>query len=193
MDRRTQKTNKAIVDAFTSLLEQKRYSKITIQEIIDQADIGRSTFYSHFETKDELLKTMCTDIFDHIFELSLPSEDSHDFLKANVSYYTVITHMLYHIKDNAAVIKGVLGSESGELFMKYFKEYFNKQIEKILSFRIINDTCDIPLDFLINHISGSFIEMIRWWSQNNMRQSPEEMASYFVFVISPVIKALKMS
>ena len=67
MDRRQRKTRNAIFQAFTRLLEKKTYSALTVQEIIDEADISRSTFYAHFETKDELLKAMCTDIFDHVF------------------------------------------------------------------------------------------------------------------------------
>ncbi|MCQ2501769.1 MAG: TetR/AcrR family transcriptional regulator, partial [Lachnospiraceae bacterium] len=74
MDRRQKKTRMAVYEAFTSLLETKSYGNITVQEIIDRADIGRSTFYSHFETKDELLKSLCTDIFEHVFAEDLGKE-----------------------------------------------------------------------------------------------------------------------
>lgn len=67
MDRRQRKTREAIFRAFTGLLKEENYSKITVQQIIDRADIGRTTFYTHFETKDALLESFCTDIFDHVF------------------------------------------------------------------------------------------------------------------------------
>ena len=51
-DRRITKTRKAIYAAFLQLLNQKNFETITVQEIIDIADVGRSTFYSHYESKE---------------------------------------------------------------------------------------------------------------------------------------------
>ena len=96
MDRRQQKTRRAILTAFSRLLEQKRYSAITVQDIIDEADIGRSTFYAHFETKDELLHVMCSEIFDHVFCEVLKAETGHDFSEENETLEDKLTHLLYH-------------------------------------------------------------------------------------------------
>ena len=79
MDRRQKKSRDAIFNAFGVLLSRKSYTKITVQEIIDEANVGRSTFYAHFETKDDLLREMCTDLFNHVFSEHLDSESTHDF------------------------------------------------------------------------------------------------------------------
>lgn len=187
MDRRQRKTREAIFKAFNTLLSGKSYAGITIQEIIDEANIGRSTFYSHFETKDDLLKEMCTDLFAHIFSESLNTESTHDFSLANGNAASMITHILYHLRDNQKNITGILTCESGELFLRFFKQYLNELILQHLLKGVGRKNANAPDDFLINHISGSFVEMVQWWIKNNMRQTPEELAGYFLSVIVPII------
>ena len=98
MDRRQRKTRNAVFQAFTRLLEKKTYSVLTVQDIIDEADIGRSTFYAHFETKDELLKALCIEIFEHVFSDELLSEENHDF-SHHSTFRDRITHILYHLQE----------------------------------------------------------------------------------------------
>ncbi|WP_099468991.1 TetR/AcrR family transcriptional regulator [Konateibacter massiliensis] len=187
MDRRQQKTREAIFEAFGSLLSAKRYSKITIQEIIEKANVGRSTFYAHFETKDDLLKEMCTELFEHIFSKSLDMETTHDFSLTAKDSSSMLTHILYHLRDNKRNIIGLLNSESNELFLFYFKQYLNELITSSMLDGVEEEKAAIPYDFLVEHISGSFVVLVQWWIKNKMRQSPEEISGYFEAVIAPVL------
>ncbi|MEN6460384.1 MAG: TetR/AcrR family transcriptional regulator [Syntrophomonas sp.] len=186
MDRRIQKTRESIFGAFSFLLARKGYSKITVQEIIDEANIGRSTFYSHFETKDDLLKALCSDIFEHVFSEDLTSENTHDFSSAKNDLEAKITHILYHLKDSKRDMKGILRFESGELFLSVFKKY----LEQLLREFVTNDSLDgIPEEYVVNHMVGGFVETVKWWIQNDMIQSPEELTKYFFAVNSSIISA----
>ena len=121
MDRRQQKTRKAIFQAFSTLLERKPFEQITVQQIIDEANIGRSTFYAHFQTKDELLRAMCTDIFQHVFSEELMAEQTHDF-SSDSSLRSKVTHILYHLREKKE-ISSMFTSDSSELFVRCFRGY----------------------------------------------------------------------
>ena len=178
MDRRQQKTRGAIFKAFSTLLETKRYGMITVQEIIDEANVGRSTFYAHFETKDELLKALCQDIFSHVFADELTSEKTHDYSGNNNGLETSLSHILHHLKDSEKNIAAILARESGELFMRYFKEYLIEMFAKYLSEINVN----APADFVLNHLAGSFAETVKWWVDNKMKHTPEETARFYIEV-----------
>ena len=97
MDRRQKKSRKAIFMAFNKLLEEKSYSRITVQEIIDEADVGRTTFYSHFPTKDALLRELSDEIFNHVLSTALEKETTHDYSQRNRGFEELISHILYQV------------------------------------------------------------------------------------------------
>ncbi len=174
MDRRQQKTRQAVFDAFARLLERKSYTNITVQDIIDEANIGRSTFYSHFETKDELLKALCSEIFDHVFAEEISKEKTHDFSKTSNNIKAEITHILYHLQDSGRYIKRILSCESGEMFMRYFKERLTQVFEGELE----KQESDIPTEYMLNHMVCDFAETVRWW-MNHDHYSPEDISGFF--------------
>lgn len=187
MDRRQQKTRDAIFDAFGSLLAAKSFSKITVQDIIDKANVGRTTFYAHFETKDDLLKEMCDDLFAHVFSDTLDTEKTHDFSMKTGNPQAMITHILCHLLDNKRNIIGILTCESGELFLGFFRQYLNELLAVRMLSGVNSGKAGIPYDFLVNHISSSFVGMVQWWIKNNLQQSPEELSDYFMAVITPIV------
>lgn len=178
MDRRQQKTRDAIFAAFGRLLEKKRYSHITVQDIIDEANIGRSTFYAHFETKDELLNAMCTAIFEHIFSDDLMREETHDFSR-NGNLEARLTHLLYHLKAKQRIISSLLAGDSSELFMSYFKKYLTEMFEKQAAGAI----GAAPKDYVLNHYVSSFAETVKWWAEKNMEHLPETIIGFYMGVV----------
>ncbi len=186
MDRRQQKTRTAIFDALAQLLTEKQFHQITVQEIIDKANVGRSTFYAHFETKDHLLKELCTDLFSHVFSAHLASEKTHDFSASSGSAAELVTHLLYHLRDDKRNIMGILSCESGELFLRYFREYLYRFFEKTLlpELETKKETLrQMPQGLLIHHLSCSFIGMVQWWLRQGLVQTPEEIAFWFLAVL----------
>lgn len=184
MDRRQRKTREAIFCAFIDLLSKKSLNKITVAEIIDKADIGRATFYAHFETKDFLLKELCKELFCHIFDALNEHGTEHKHIFECEAPDSVFLHLLRHIKHNDNQILQLLSCENNELFLQYFKAELLKLCESQLDSVTVLPSNLIPKDFLINHIASTFTETVRWWIKSGMEQSPETINEYFLTVIN---------
>lgn len=187
MDRRQQKTRAAIFSAFSSLLSEKSFSKITVQEIIDRANVGRTTFYAHFETKEDLLKELCEELFGHIIGSAMDRTHTHGLYSDGNAPESVFWHLLQHLQENDKNIIGLLSCESSEIFLRYFKSSLNSLIQTQFVNQNRTTNLHIPPDFLINHISGSFVEMVLWWIKGRMKQTPAELDHYFRAVIEPIL------
>lgn len=173
MDRRQRKTREAIYTAFTELLKSEPYARITVQQIIDKADIGRTTFYAHFETKDDLLRSLCTEIFDHVFSEDLKKEKTHDF-SDRYDTRAMVTHVLYHLQEHMEVLPGLLAGESGDVFMRFLREH----LTELFSLVVPASAYAAPYAYVLNHMVCDFAETVRWWTENR-QYSPEDICSFF--------------
>ena len=182
-DRRVGKTRKAIFTALSELLQEKKFSKITVQEIIDRADVGRATFYAHFPTKEDLLIGNIENIFE-----SLSGQLNGHMTQEQKSESLPVAALFAHIQDNERIIKGVLMSESGELLFEKFKSYWGDKIQPLIMAHIPDkEKPKVPIDMLTNHIINTLIELIKFWLQDGLRYTPEQMEQYFFELIYPVL------
>ncbi|MBE7026999.1 MAG: TetR family transcriptional regulator [Ruminococcaceae bacterium] len=182
MDRRQRKTREAIFKAFISLLSKKDYKHITVGEIIECADIGRATFYSHFETKDFLLKELCEELFCHIFDAKGKKNEHKHIFKCDAPD-SVFLHLFQHLQKNDNNILELLASKNNELFLRYFKNNLVKLIENQLPLFASKKSDKLPDSYWINHITSTFVETIWWWINNGKKESPETMTEYFFTVL----------
>ena len=188
MDRRQKKTREAIFKAFTELLSEKNYHQISVQDIIDTADIGRTTFYAHFETKEYLLKELCEELFDHIIDTAMGLPHGHYHCSCGSAEDSVFLHLLRHLQENDHNILGLLSSENNEIFIRYFKSNLKKLVISQYAENGKLKDAALPEEYLINHISSSFVETVSWWLSHKRRETPEAVTTYFLATIEPILQ-----
>ena len=183
MDRRQKKTREAIFRAFSELLQKKDVSRITVGEIIDLADVGRATFYSHFETKDFLLSALCEELFCHLFDSMQGGRPGHTHIFSCDAPESVFLHLFRHLQNNDQNILRLLSGRNNELFLQHFKKHLQKLVESQLYLFEERRSEKLPDSFWVNHISSAFIGTLEWWVANGTRESAETITEYFLLAV----------
>ncbi|MBQ9968229.1 MAG: TetR/AcrR family transcriptional regulator [Oscillospiraceae bacterium] len=180
MDRRQRKTREAIFSALIELLAGKDFGHITVGEIIDRADVGRATFYAHFETKDHLLQALCDDLFCHILD---GADTDHRHLFRCDAPECVFLHLFRHLLKNDDHILDLLSCQNNDLFLRRFKAQLHTVVKGQLPQFRARKSEKLPEDFWIDHICAVFIQTLRWWIDHGMQESPETITEYFFLAV----------
>ncbi len=180
MDKRSEKSINAIYDAFANLINKKDYDDITIQDVLDEASISRSTFYAHYKTKDELLLSVSNHIFEHVFSKTLREEKTHDFSKDLIlDYRHLIEHIFYHIRDEKELFKGILSNKVNALFLMEFRNQISKFVSSYFAnYPMTNDV--IPLELRKSLAIEEFIVVLKYWVENDFKESPEQITEFYI-------------
>ncbi len=184
LDRRIQRTRQLLLNALIELILEKGYPGITVQDIIDRANVGRSTFYFHFQDKEDLLLSgfeNLRDIFDEFQNSTLPEKTNWEFSAA----------LFQHAEEHRLVFKAIFGKEAGAVVLKhvqkelsaYLKKHFQENFPKKVQ-------PAIPLDILVQYFVSTFLGLMTWWLENDISYSAQQMNSYFRKLTDPTISML---
>lgn len=180
MNKRSEKTINQIYEGFAITLKNKSYFELTIQDILDASHVSRSTFYSHFKTKEELLLSVCSHIFEHVFSHTLNEEKTHDFSKTSIfDYAHLITHIFYHIHDERELIDAIFMSESKNIFLDYMKKELEEFANVCVSSKLLKEK-DVPNDLRVRQFLNNFVITLEYWQKNNYQETPEKLTDYFI-------------
>lgn len=174
MDRRIQRTRRLLRDALMQLILERGYDSLTVQEITDQANLGRATFYLHYKDKEELLISSVTETVDEVIqELDLSPQN----LLTGARPPSLI--MFEHAQANNSLYRVLLTANGmGRLVSKlrnHLAQVIRPAIEGMLVALDAN-TIAVPIEIVVQHVAGSQLAMLTWWLEQDMPYSPAEMA-----------------
>lgn len=183
-DRRVLRTRNLLFRAMVSLMQEMPYDQITVQLILDRADVGRSTFYAHFEGKEDLMVSNMVQILDGMSLAMAPEGKPGANLLPGAALFR-------HIQQNFPLFKALTSSRGLEFFFLRGQQYWSERIAEQLRANVkTGQQPSVPLEILSDHVAGSFVNLLRWWIENRMPYPPEQMELFTRQLTEPTVHAV---
>jgi len=176
-DRRIQRTRELLQKALIELTSERDYDAITIQDIIDRANVGRTTFYKHFNSKDELFMS-CHEAILSQFHLNPLHPLSRDELLSPETPMEM-TSAYQHLEQRRAQLYPVFQGKDSPLILRQIRDRSAREIEANLRDAFDESRSVIPLELLANYLAGAQIALMQWWLEKRRLHSAEKLTQTF--------------
>jgi len=173
IDARVRKTRDALGDAIVELMQQRPFDSITVQDVLDRANVGRSTFYSHYSDKDDLLMSDADEFFEMFsMALSVHGDKSDRVLP--------VKEFFNHLIEAQQFVTALRTSGKLHANLELARGHFARGIERRLG--ELPKGAKIPAEqrppLAFAH-AGALLSLMQWWIDRGMKEPPEEMDSLF--------------
>ncbi|PWV70408.1 TetR family transcriptional regulator [Nocardia neocaledoniensis] len=166
-DRRVRRSRRALRDALISLILERGYANVTVEDITERADLGRATFYKHFTDKDDLLDRIVTDLTEELAERlgALLSTSSVGFTGKPV------LEMFRHADEERDAYRVILRGEGDGRALRRFIDDRTAAATTIFAARAEAKgvTPRIDLEVLARAWVGEQVAVLRWWLESDPR------------------------
>ena len=183
-DRRSQRTHRLVSSAFSELLIEKSYDEILVQDILDRAGIGRTTFYAHYFDKEDVLDSMTEQQLEIFME-----QIAHSTARQRVVPSLELFEHIYQSPNQH--FRALMRGRAGEPLWEAFQTALCRAIEPALcTLYAERRSPSIPLPVVSQYLAGTFLTLLKWWVAADMPYSPEQMENIFQQLALPGVWAM---
>lgn len=165
-DRRVNRTKRQIKKAFISLLNKKDITKITVSEITDLADIGRGTFYTHYQDIYHLYQSLIKELSVNLLTI-FRKYTSQMALEHN--YIPLFRELSDYISSQQELFSILINSKNSALTVSYLQDQFKHELINYDDTESLEEI--IENVYGVSGIFGIFID----WLQGKIKASPNEL------------------
>lgn len=182
-DRRVCRTRRSLSDALVGLILEKRFDAITVQEVIDRADVGRSTFYAHYRDKE--------DLFLSDWRRLLDSFVSHiEWGRAGEGRFVPVGGLFGHVREFHRFYRALARSRKTDWLFETGRSHLTESVDSSLAAWLADKPRpSAPVPVLANYLAGEVLSLLRWWLERDMPHTPERMDEIFHALVAPGFRA----
>ena len=179
-DRRVRRTRKLLHDAFLALVIEQGYEKTTIQDILDRADVGRSTFYVHFRDKEALLTASFDGMRDQL-EHELATIDA----TSQIDVTLPAARLFEHAYRNQRVYRALCGRQGGALVQRYLRRLIGDLLRKHLRPQLTRAGTGVAADVAAEFYTSAALGLLVWWIDHEFCNGPTWLTATYRTLAAP--------
>ncbi|HEV8014838.1 MAG TPA: TetR/AcrR family transcriptional regulator [Stellaceae bacterium] len=178
IDRRVVRTRATLHQALISLILRKGYEAITVEDLCAHANIGRSTFYAHYKSKEELHLSGMDHLRRQLVERQRnaagpsgrPGERRLGFSLA----------MFEHARGRIDHYRAMAGGHSGAAALGHIRKLVADMVRDELATAASKNSGDaVPREIVVQYIVGAFMAVLTWWLDGGAKLPPERIDAIF--------------
>ncbi len=182
-DRRSMRTRHALRQALVELIGERGWDGIAVQDVCERADIGRSTFYSHYPNKDALLLGSLDDLRIALVHQGASRSGAGRKGVRTEPGFSFTLGLIEHAHQERKVFRALIGRRSGFVVQQRFRE----MVIRLVTDELPASTGKLPREATARWIAAAFVELLAWWVEQRSPMSTEELAVLFRDLSSPLL------
>jgi AcrR family transcriptional regulator len=176
IDRRSLRTRAALREALVQLIAERGWDDIAVQDVCERANIGRSTFYSHFSNKDALLVGSLEDLRGELRRRA----DAHRGLggaghASGSPRFRFALGLIEHAHEQRKLFRCIVGRRSGYVVQQRFRE----MVIRLVADELPSTTGNLPRAAAARWLAAGFVELVAWWVEQRSPMPPGDLATLF--------------
>ena len=176
-DRRIARTRATLQHALISLTLKKGYDATTIKDICDEANIGRSTFYAHFTSKDDLKRSGLENLRKLLVARRREALAAGDGETRSLSFSLTLFE---HARDHKELYRALAGSRGGAIGLSTIRRILSDLVRDEIAAAVDKSGADaIPRDLAVEYLVGAYMAVLTWWLDRGARLPPQRIDAMF--------------
>jgi AcrR family transcriptional regulator len=176
IDRRVARSRETLHKALLSLIVEKGYEEITVEEICERANVGRSTFYAHFTSKDDLKRRGLEHLRRELIE---QQRRASSLVDPNVHGLAFTLTMFEHAQDHIHLYRALVGSRGGAIALTTIRQTLCEIVRGELAENRGKDSHGTPGEFAVQYIVGAYMAVLTWWLDGGAKLPPQRINAMF--------------
>jgi AcrR family transcriptional regulator len=186
-DRRVSRTRRQLRESLFSLILEKGFEAVTIEDITQRADLGRTTFYLHYHDKEDLLMESIGELVEDLIAQMSGFPPERWRLEDGTFSQTpspAITLPFQHVTKNVDLYRIILRGEGSYTVSRRMRAIIVQACETMIGVLLNKEQLaalhpQAPMEIILNFLAGAWLGLVTWWLENDMPYTEGEMALMF--------------